>query len=64
MASASSLAYFNSARTDDKGLETVEIDPQFSEGLCFGLGDIVSAILHPFSQMLIRSVFVIECNLA
>ncbi|KAI0919744.1 hypothetical protein AcV5_001721 [Taiwanofungus camphoratus] len=47
MASASSLAYFNSARTDDKGLETVEIDPQFSEGLCFGLGDIVEiGLLH------------------
>lgn len=39
MASASSLAQFQSGA--DKGLETVEIDPQFASGLGFTQGDIV-----------------------
>ena len=42
MASASSLAHFNSGNTADKGLETVEIDPQYAEGLGFAMGDVVS----------------------
>ena len=41
MASASSLAHFNAGDAADKGLETVEIDPQYAEGLGFGLGDVV-----------------------
>lgn len=41
MASASSLAHFNSGDSGDRGLETVEIDPQFAEGLGFALGDVV-----------------------
>ncbi|KAI0819707.1 AAA-domain-containing protein [Trametes gibbosa] len=41
MASASSLAQFNSGEAGDKGLETIEIDPQFAEGLGFALGDVV-----------------------
>lgn len=41
MASASSLAQFNSGRTGDKGLETVEIDPQFAGGLGFSEGSVV-----------------------
>ena len=41
MASASSLAQFNSGGVVDKGLETIEIDPQFAEGLGFAEGDVV-----------------------
>ena len=44
MASASSLAHFNSGNTADKGLETVEIDPQYAEGLGFAMGDVVSSL--------------------
>ncbi|CCL98466.1 uncharacterized protein FIBRA_00464 [Fibroporia radiculosa] len=47
MASASSLARFSSGDAGDKGLETIEIDPQFAEGLGFSLGDIVEiGLLH------------------
>ncbi|KAI0665466.1 AAA-domain-containing protein [Trametes maxima] len=47
MASASSLAHFNSSSGGDKGLETVEIDPQYAEGLGFALGDVVEiGLLH------------------
>lgn len=42
MASASSLAYFNSGDSSDRGLETIEIDPQYAEGLGLIMGDIVS----------------------
>ena len=38
MVSASSLAHFNSP---DSPLETVEIDPQYAEGLGFHKGDVV-----------------------
>lgn len=41
MASASSLAHFNSSRSDEKGLETIEIDPQYAQGLGFSQGDVV-----------------------
>lgn len=40
MVSASSLAHFNSASSDNS-LETVEIDPQYAEGLGFKKGDVV-----------------------
>ncbi|KAI0070853.1 AAA-domain-containing protein [Panus rudis PR-1116 ss-1] len=49
MASASSLAHFSSANGNggDKGLETVEIDPQFAGGLAFAEGDVVEiGLLH------------------
>ncbi len=42
MVSASSLAHFNSTSSDNS-LETVEIDPQYAEGLGFMKGDVVSA---------------------
>jgi peroxin-1 len=45
MASSSSLAHFNSADARDKGLETIEIDPQYAQGLGFAEGDIVSLLL-------------------
>ncbi|KAH8103921.1 AAA-domain-containing protein [Cristinia sonorae] len=41
MASASSLAQFNSGNVGEKGLETIEIDPQFAEGLGFSQGSVV-----------------------
>ncbi|KAH9996691.1 P-loop containing nucleoside triphosphate hydrolase protein [Russula compacta] len=40
MVSASSLAHFNSTSSDSP-LETVEIDPQYAEGLGFKEGDVV-----------------------
>ncbi|KAH7922507.1 AAA-domain-containing protein [Leucogyrophana mollusca] len=43
MASASSLAHFNSSNTE----ETVEIDPQYAQGLGFNQGDLVEiGLLH------------------
>lgn len=47
MASASSLAHFNSTDASDRGLETIEIDPQYAEALGFALGDVVEiGLLH------------------
>ncbi|TFK44456.1 P-loop containing nucleoside triphosphate hydrolase protein [Crucibulum laeve] len=47
MASASSLAQFNSAHSGESGLETVEIDPQYAQGLGLTQGDIVEiGLLH------------------
>ncbi|KAI6118955.1 P-loop containing nucleoside triphosphate hydrolase protein [Pisolithus croceorrhizus] len=47
MASASSLAHFN---TTDRALETVEIDPQFATSLGFSQGDVVEiGLLHDLS---------------
>lgn len=43
MASASSLAHFNSPDSKEKGLETVEIDPQYAQGLGLSQGDAVRA---------------------
>ncbi|KAF8070403.1 P-loop containing nucleoside triphosphate hydrolase protein [Lyophyllum atratum] len=47
MASASSLAHFNSTDTTEKGLETIEIDPQYAQGLGLAQGDLVEiGLLH------------------
>ncbi|KZT66890.1 AAA-domain-containing protein [Daedalea quercina L-15889] len=47
MASASSLAHFNSAGSSEKGLETIEMDPQFAQGLGLASDDIVEiGLLH------------------
>jgi hypothetical protein len=53
MASASSLAHFNSSRSDERGLETIEIDPQYSQGLGFSHGDVVRC----------DSIFILEQSL-
>lgn len=47
MASASSLANFGGGGSGggEKGLETIEIDPQFANGLGFNQGDIVGPLL-------------------
>ncbi|KAJ3890822.1 P-loop containing nucleoside triphosphate hydrolase protein [Lentinula edodes] len=47
MASASSLAQFNVSEPTEKSLETIEIDPQYSQSLGFAQGDIVEiGLLH------------------
>ncbi|PIL32676.1 transporter [Ganoderma sinense ZZ0214-1] len=47
MASASSLAHFNPGDAAERGLETVEMDPQYADGLGFALGDVVEiGLLH------------------
>ena len=42
MASASSLTYFNASGQNERGMETLEIDPQYARDLGFLEGDIVS----------------------
>ncbi|KAJ8696655.1 Peroxisome biosynthesis protein pex1 [Pleurotus ostreatus] len=50
MASASSLAQFNASGPNEKGFETVEIDPQYAQGLGFTQGDLVEiGLLHDLS---------------
>ena len=52
MASASSLAHFNSTSSAEKGVETLEIDPQFAQGLGFSSGDVVRTIaVAPMSEL-------------
>ncbi|KAG6857738.1 hypothetical protein H0H87_004154 [Tephrocybe sp. NHM501043] len=53
MASASSLTHFSSAPSTEKTLETVEIDPQYAQGLGLSQGDLVEiGLLHdlPLAQ--------------
>lgn len=45
MASASSLVHFNNASNyGEKGMETIEIDPQFAQGIGLIANDIVRAL--------------------
>ncbi|KAG6885001.1 hypothetical protein C0993_006652 [Termitomyces sp. T159_Od127] len=47
MASASSLNHFSSTQNAEKTLETVEIDPQYAQGLGLSQGDLVEiGLLH------------------
>ncbi|KAG6879138.1 hypothetical protein C0992_004955 [Termitomyces sp. T32_za158] len=47
MASASSLNHFSSTQNSEKALETVEIDPQYAQGLGLSQGDLVEiGLLH------------------
>lgn len=41
MASTSSLVHFNSSDSGERGLETIEIDPQYAQGLGLASGDVV-----------------------
>ncbi|CAK5281813.1 unnamed protein product [Mycena citricolor] len=51
MASASSLAQFNTSDPSEKGLETVEIDPQYALGLGIKQNDIVEiGLVHDLSM--------------
>ncbi|KAJ3562418.1 hypothetical protein NP233_g9586 [Leucocoprinus birnbaumii] len=52
MASASSLAHFNASQsTGGESFETVEIDPQYAQGLGFSQGDLVEiGLIHDMSQ--------------
>jgi hypothetical protein len=58
MASASSLAHFSSPSSAEKGIETLEIDPQFAQGLGFGSDDVVrtnsDARMSKFSQPILK----------
>ncbi|CAA7259159.1 unnamed protein product [Cyclocybe aegerita] len=47
MASASSLAHFKAGQSREGGFETIEIDPQYAQGLGLAQGDIVEiGLLH------------------
>ncbi|EKM80755.1 hypothetical protein AGABI1DRAFT_105706 [Agaricus bisporus var. burnettii JB137-S8] len=48
MASASSLAYFNASQSaGDDSFETIEIDPQYAQGLGFSEGDLIElGLIH------------------
>ncbi|KAF9528481.1 P-loop containing nucleoside triphosphate hydrolase protein [Crepidotus variabilis] len=51
MASASSLAHFNAGHSEEGGFETIEIDPQYAQGLGLAQGDIVEiGLLHDLPQ--------------
>jgi hypothetical protein len=50
MASASSLAHFNSSDSGERGLETIEIDPQYAQGLGLALGDVVRCMAYDLSD--------------
>jgi peroxin-1 len=59
MASGSSLAYFNTSKSaGDNSFETIEIDPQYAQGLGFSEGDLVchylSSSLHPFDSFRLK----------
>jgi hypothetical protein len=58
MASASSLEHFNANHRSDVGFETVEIDPQFAQGLGLAQGDVVCELLSfLFSDLSKQSIF-------
>jgi len=61
MASASSLAQFNSASSGE-GFETIEIDPQYAQGLGFSQGDVV-CFDHSHSFKLCLSCAQVEIGL-
>lgn len=61
MASASSLAHFNATGSSgERGLETVEIDPQFAGGLGFAEGDTVCEFLSFFLSFFLVSFFLVS----
>jgi hypothetical protein len=58
MASASSLEHFNANHRSDVGFETIEIDPQFAQGLGLAQGDVVCGLLSFLSPNLAKqSIF-------
>ena len=44
MASASSLAHLNASQLGEKSFETLEMDPQYAQGLGLAQGDLVREI--------------------
>lgn len=59
MASASSLAHFNAGQSGDGGFETIEIDPQYAQGLGLNQGDLVrlfTLLLFPALNVFARKV--------
>ena len=60
MASASSLAHFNATGSSgERGLETVEIDPQFAGGLGFAEGDTVCEFISFFIYFFLVYLFLV-----
>ena len=55
MASSSSLAHFN-PDTRGNAFETIEIDPQYAQGLGFAEGDTVHMLLLKGEKQLISSL--------
>ena len=49
MASASSLSQFNTSSLTDKGVETLEIDPQYGQALGFRQDDVVCLSMDQIS---------------
>ena len=52
MASASSLAYLNAGQLGERNFETLEIDPQFAQGLGLAQGDLVREFIYLFIKSL------------
>ena len=47
MASASSLAHLNAGQLGERNFETLEIDPQYAQGLGLAQGDLVRGFVVP-----------------
>jgi len=63
MASASSLAHFSSPSSAEKGVETLEIDPQFSQGLGLSPDDVVCTISDARISVFSQPLFKVEIGL-
>jgi peroxin-1 len=51
MASASSLAHINASQLGERSFETLEMDPQYAQGLGLSQGDLVEiGLLHDLPQ--------------
>lgn len=51
MASASSLAHFNAGQSSEGGFETIEIDPQYAQGLGLAQGDLVRSYVFVITDV-------------
>ena len=63
MASASSLAHFSSGSSAEKGVETLEIDPQFAQALGFSSDDLVRIVAVPPMLGLTQPLLQVEIGL-
>lgn len=62
MASASSLAHFNVGQSSEGGFETIEMDPQYAQGLGLAQGNIVCMRLI-FIQIHTRSCYTLKVEI-
>ena len=53
MASASSLAYLNAGQLGERNFETLEIDPQYAQGLGLVQGDLVREFVPVKSNLML-----------